>query len=100
MLKCNCYCLYLFLKNIREKNVRLFLTPWTAACQAPLSVRFSRQEYWSEWLCPPPGDLPDLVSFMSPVLASRFFITGATWEAIYQYFGWKRLLEGIMLLAC
>ena len=100
MLKYNCYCLYLFLKNIREKNVRLFLTPWTAACQAPLSVGFSRQEYWSEWLCPPPGDLPDLVSFMSPVLASGFFITGATWEEIYQYFGWKRLLEGIMLLAC
>ena len=100
MLKYNCYCMYLFLKNIREKNVRLFLTPRTAAHQAPLSMGFSRQEYWSGWPCPPPGDLPDLVSFMSPVLSSGFFTTGATWEAIYRYFGWRRLLEGIMLLAC
>ena len=64
MLKYNCYCLYLFFKNIRE-NVRIFLTPWTAACQAPLSMGFSRQEYWSGWPCPPPGNLPDLLSFVS-----------------------------------
>ena len=32
---------------------------WTAACQAPLSMEFSRQEYWSGLPCPPPGDLPD-----------------------------------------
>ena len=37
--------------------VRLFATPWTVACQAPLSVGFSRQEYWSRLPCPPPGDL-------------------------------------------
>ena len=46
---------------------------------------FSRQEYWSGLLFPPPGDLPDSaiepMSFMSPALAVRFFITGATWEA-------------------
>ena len=35
----------------------LFVTPWTAACQAPLSMVFSRQEYWSGLLCPLPGDL-------------------------------------------
>ena len=34
-------------------------TPWTVAHQAPLSVGFSRQEYWSGLLCPSPGDLPD-----------------------------------------
>ena len=33
--------------------------PWTVACQAPLYMGFSRQEYWSGLLCPPPGDLPD-----------------------------------------
>ena len=33
-------------------------TPWTAACQAPLSAWFSRQEHWSGLPCPPPGDLP------------------------------------------
>ena len=37
--------------------VLLFVTPWTVACQAPLSMAFSRQEYWSGLPCPPPGDL-------------------------------------------
>ena len=34
-------------------------TPWTVAHQAPLTMEFSRQEYWSGLPCPPPGDLPD-----------------------------------------
>ena len=38
--------------------VRLFVTLWTVACQVPLSIGFSRQEYWSGFSCPPPGDLP------------------------------------------
>ena len=45
--------------------VRLFVTPWTAACQAPLSMGFSRQEYWSGLPCPPRGDLPDPESGVS-----------------------------------
>ena len=48
-------------------------TPWTVACQAPLFMGFSRQEYLSQFPCSPPGDLPDpgieLVSLLSPVLA-------------------------------
>ena len=40
-------------------RVRLFATPWTVAHQAPLSMRFSRQEYWSGSPFPTPGDLPD-----------------------------------------
>ena len=36
-----------------------FLTPWTVARQAPPSMGFSRQEFWSRLPCPPPGDLPD-----------------------------------------
>ena len=35
-------------------SVQLFATPWTVACQAPLSASFSRQEYWSALPCPPP----------------------------------------------
>ena len=35
------------------------VTPWTVACQAPLSMEFSGQEYWSELPFPSPGDLPD-----------------------------------------
>ena len=36
-----------------------FVTPWTVAHQAPLSMGFTRQEYWSRLPCPPPGDLPN-----------------------------------------
>ena len=39
--------------------ILLFATLWTTACQAPPSMGFSRQEYWSGLPCPPPGDLPD-----------------------------------------
>ena len=65
--------------------VRLFATPWTVAHQAPLSMGFSGQEYWSGWPRPPPGDLPDpgiqSASLASPALAGGFFTTSATWEA-------------------
>ena len=65
-------------------HVRLFATLWTVACQAPLSMRFSGQEYWSGLPCPPPGDLPnprtEPMSLTPPALAGRFF-TSATWEA-------------------
>ena len=40
-------------------HVQLFMTLWTIALQAPLSMGFSRQEYWSGLPCPPPEDLPD-----------------------------------------
>ena len=66
-------------------HVCLFMTPWTVAFQAPLSMGFSRQEYWSGWPCPPPGDLPDPgikhISLKPPALASGFFTISATWEA-------------------
>ena len=58
------------------------VTVWTVAHQAPLSVGFSRQEYWIGLPCPPSGDLPDpgirLASLKSPALAGRFFTTSAT----------------------
>ena len=50
------------------------VTPWTEAHQASLSVGFSRQEYWTGFPCPPPGDLPDLgIEPESPALAGSFF---------------------------
>ena len=68
-------------------HVQLFVTLWTAACQAPLSRGFSRQEYWSGLLCPPSGDLLDPgikpMSSMSLALAVKSFTTSATWEAHY-----------------
>ena len=55
--------------------------PWTVALQAPLSVGFSRQKYWSGLPCPPARDLPDpgieLTSLLS--FALGFFTTSATW---------------------
>ena len=46
--------------NVKSlSRVRLSATPWTVAHQAPLSMGFSRQEYWSGSPFPPPGDLPD-----------------------------------------
>ena len=67
-------------------HARLFAIPWTEAHQTPLSMEFSRQEYWSGLPCSPPGDLPDpgieLLSLMSPALAGRFLTTSATWEVM------------------
>ena len=52
------------------------VTPWTTAHQAPLSMGFSRQEYWSGLPFPPPGELSDPgIKPTSPALAGRFFTT-------------------------
>ena len=60
-------------------HVCLFVIPWAVACQAPLSMGLSRQEYWSGLLFPPPGDLPnpgvEPVFLMAPALAGAFFTT-------------------------
>ena len=66
-------------------RVWVFATPWTVACQVPLSMGFPRQEYWCGLPLPPPGDLPDPGiepgSLTSLALAGGFFTTSATWEA-------------------
>ena len=66
--------------------VQLFATLWTVAHQIPLSMGFSRQEYWSGLLCPPQQDLPNPgigpLSLTSPALAGGFFTTSATWGAL------------------
>ena len=55
------------------------MTPWIIACPAPLSMEFSRQEYWSGLPFPPPGDLPDSGTefTVAPALASGCFATEA-----------------------
>ena len=59
--------------------VRLFVTPWTVAHQAPLSMEFSGQEYWSGLPFPTPGNLPDPgiepVSPASPALSGKLSTT-------------------------
>ena len=73
------FCLLMHCLCVWRGPVRLFVTPWTAACQAPLSMAFSRQEYWSGLPFPPPGDLPNSeiepVSPVAPTLAGRLFST-------------------------
>ena len=71
------------------------VTPWTAACQAPLSMGFSRQEYCGGLPCPPPRELPHPgikpASPVSPALAGKFFTTSTTWEA--PNLPWVALLQ-------
>ena len=60
----------------RFSHAQLFVTPWTVAHQAPLSMRFPRQQYWSELPFPSPGDLSNPgTEAVSPELEGRFFIT-------------------------
>ena len=64
--------------------VQLFVTLLTLACQDPLSMEFSRQEYWSGLLFPTPGDLSDPRRMMQPPASlGRFFTNNASWEALY-----------------
>ena len=74
----------------RFSHVRLFATLWIIARQAPLSIRFFRQEYWSGLPCPPPGYLPhpgiEPTCIIFSALAGSFFTTNIIWEAhIHSY---------------
>ena len=62
-------------------RVWLFEIPWTVACQAPLSMEFSRQENWNGLPFPTPGSLPNLgIEPTSLTLTGRFFTTSTSWE--------------------
>ena len=77
----------------------LFAALWTVARQAPLSVRFSTQRYWSGLLpghLPEPGVRPE--SLLSPALAGGFFTTSATWEALIVHVPFIKICP--MLFRC
>ena len=79
---CVCVCVCARVRGKCFSCVWLFVTLWTIACQAPLSVGFSRQGYGSGLPCLPPGNLPYAgIKPTSPALAGGFFTTSATWEA-------------------
>ena len=64
-----------------------FVAPWTVAPQAPLPMRFPRQEYWSGLPFSFPGDLANPgIEPTSPALADGFFTTKAIWEGHISYF--------------
>ena len=75
-------------------HVWLFVTPWTVACKASLSMRFPRQENWSGFPFPSPGDLPnpgmEPTSLLSLALAGGFFTTSMqgsptlVWVCLFQ----------------
>ena len=66
------------------------MTLWTVAHQAPLSMGFSRQEYWSGLPCPPPGIEPSsLASLTSPALAGRFLVASTTRKPTCMQSGFK-----------
>ena len=74
---------------VRARSLQSCLTlcdPMDYSLQAPLSMGFSRQEYWSGLPCPSPGDLSDPgiepTSLKSLALVGRFFTTSTTWEAL------------------
>jgi len=73
------------MESRRFGHVQLLATLWIVAHQAPLSMGFTRQEYWSGLPCPPLGNLPDpgieSTSFMSPALAGGLFTTSTAWES-------------------
>ena len=70
-------------------HVQLLCNPMDHACQPPVSMGLSRQEYWGALPCPSPGYLPDPVieprSLTSSALDGGFFTTSATWEAPVSY---------------
>ena len=84
--KKTCEYAHVYIYKVKSlSRVRLFVTPWTITYQAPLSMGFSRQEYWSGLPFPSPEDLPDSGiepgSPVPPALAGGFLMTSTTWEA-------------------
>ena len=89
-------CLTIFVMFLslcaRFSRAQLFVIPWTVACQAPLTMGFSRQEHWSGLPRPPPGDLLDPgiepESSLAPEFAGEFFTTeppGRPYVCIYRH---------------
>ena len=78
---CRCACICML------SHVQLFETPWIVAHRAPLSMEFSRQEYWSGLPFPSPGDLPDPEAepafLVFPALAGRFFTIALPGKPVY-----------------
>ena len=76
--------MYVYLKLNLLSRVRFLATPWTVAHQAPPSMEFYRQEYWSGLPFPSPGYLPDLgIEPWSPALQADAFPSGPPGNSMY-----------------
>ena len=75
-------------------RVRLFVTPWTVAYQAPSSMGLSRQEYWSELSFPSPGDLPNPgIELGSPALQADSLLSEPPGKSVFRYVFCKYFLS-------
>ena len=87
----------------RFSHVQLFVTLWTVVCQAPLSMGFSRQEYWSGLPFLSPGDLPDPgIEPRSPALEAGAWIAMVSSNSIGSVLtesGYAQLLSHVWLSA-
>ena len=85
---CESRLLYLSCGGLVAKSWQTLVTSWTVARQAPLSMGFSRQEYWNGLPFPPPGDLPDPgMEPGSPALQEDFLLTelrGEPWKSLFN----------------
>ena len=91
LLQVACSC-YLFAISC------LFVTPWVIAHQAPLSMGFSRQEYWSGLPCCPPGDLPGQeIKPISPAFAGELFTTASGYLCEISIFYTNRIISIVNL---
>ena len=81
-----------------HSHVQLFVTPWTLVRQAPLSMGFSRQEYWIGLPCPPPGDLPNPgIKPRCPMLQADSLLSETPEKPINTGVGSLSLLQRIFL---
>ena len=97
--------IYITCMSSHFSHVRLYATLGTVACPAPLSLGFSRQEYWSGLPCSPPGDLAhpgiELVPFSISCIGRGFSTTSTTWEAPYiAYSSLSQLLLPVNKIIC
>ena len=88
-------CVYVYVCCLLS-HVWLFVTPWTVARQAPLSMEFSRQECWSELLFPSPGDLSNPgIKHGSPALQGDSLLSEPPGKPIWQYWVGPKVCAGL-----
>ena len=91
-MTCMCVCV---------SRVRLFVTPWTIACQGPLSMGFSRQEYWSRLPFPSPGNVPKPgIKPRSPALQADSLPIETPGKPKFIYSGTERERESVCVCVC
>ena len=83
-LKGSWYRIFVKVKVLASQSC-LFATPWTVALQAPLSMEFSRQQYWSWLPFPSPGDLPDSgIKPKCPALQADSLLSELPWKRTFK----------------